>query len=423
MDKVQRMPSGVKVSFLLVGVVLAALGAGLALWLQPAPHSDWLYYWTAAGSPSRYERGGLGLWLLAIPKAAGLDPVASSLLLNIASAWYVLWMGWRSDLTRWRALALLVAGYLLLIAPFFGLVQLDLFAATMLAAAFGRVLQPAAMRGAMRIAAAVLMVAAAVSTKPQYALTLWVLLGLLALPCLAWKPPTVAKALLAVLLAGSLLGFGLDSGLRSLSGRTDAIRTNSAVTLYGGLLVSRIEGCGYWSVEAAEAAKADLSKPLVVAVRDRLAAKPVSHWISIIRCKWPQIVRPPPFALYWLVESPNVRARIEADAMRDEINTRYRQAIRAERILYGWLTAMILLASAVTCALAWRRGGRLLALLPVFWVLSFWIVHLVFEIQGRYFLGMFLIVPILCALVLRGVSLELPKRRVEAVEPAAARLE
>jgi hypothetical protein len=123
------------------------------------------------------------------------------------------------------------------------------------------------------------------------------------------------------------------------------------------------------------------------------------------------------------VESPNVRARIEADAMRDEINTRYRQAIRAERILYGWLTAMILLASAVTCALAWRRGGRLLALLPVFWVLSFWIVHLVFEIQGRYFLGMFLIVPILCALVLRGVSLELPKRRVEAVEPAAARLE
>lgn len=387
--------------FASVAVALVGLSTSLALWLGPEPHSDWLYYWTAAGDPSRYERGGLGLWLLAVPKAFGLGPVVAALLLNVPSALVVLWLAWRSDEARWRWLALLVAGYLLLITPYAGLVQLDLLAATLLALAFCLLLQPARPR-TFNIVLAVMMVAVAVSTKPQYALILWVMLGLLALPWLLWrKRSSAVPALLAVLLVGSLLGFGIDNGLRLMSGRSEAIRTTSAVTLYGGLLVSRIQGCGYWSVEAAEAAKADLHKPLAVAVRDRLSAKPPSHWWSIVRCKLPQIVRPPPYALYWLVESPNIRARIDADPRRDQINARYHRAVWLEQRAYAWLTALILLACLVGGVQAWRRGARLLALLPSLWILSFWVVHAVFEIQGRYFLGMFLIAPMLCALVMR----------------------
>lgn len=401
-ERPPNVPAAERIIFWLVAAILAGLGAGLALWFQPQPHSDWLYYWQAAGDSSRYERGGLGLWLLALPKAAGLGPVASSLMLNLVAAWIALWTAWRSDRTGCHVFALLVSAYLLLITPFFGVAQLDLVAATMLGVGCSVMLQPTRKRQVLCTGLAIAMVAGAVSTKPQYALTLWALLGLLAVPCLAWRWRFQAiKPLLGVLLAGSLVGFGIDNGLRSFSGRAEAIRTSSAVTLYGGLLVSRIEGCGYWSVEAAQAAKVDLSKPLVIAVRDRLAAKPISHWVSIIRCKLPQIVRPPPFALYWLVESPNVRARIEASPRRDEINAGYRHAIRLEQICYAWLTALVLLACPVIGFLAWRSGERLLALIPSFWVLSFWVVHLVFEIQGRYFLGMFLIAPILCALVMR----------------------
>jgi hypothetical protein len=33
------------------GVAIIALGTCLALWLHPHPHSDWAYYWGAAGKP------------------------------------------------------------------------------------------------------------------------------------------------------------------------------------------------------------------------------------------------------------------------------------------------------------------------------------------------------------------------------------
>ena len=104
------------------------VGAGLALWLQPEPHSDWAYYWAAAGNASMYERGGLGLWLLAVPKALGLTPVGSALLLNLPCAAAVLWLTWRTDRDGARGLWLACAAYLLLISPYLGLVQLDLLA-------------------------------------------------------------------------------------------------------------------------------------------------------------------------------------------------------------------------------------------------------------------------------------------------------
>ena len=72
----------------------------------------------------------------------------------------------------------------------------------------------------------------------------------------------------------------------------------------------------------------------------------------------------------------------------------------AEQMVYRLLsTALYVLALWV----AWgRRYSGHLRWLPMLWLLAFGLVHLVFEVQGRYFLAMLLLVPILCALVMRS---------------------
>src|SRR5690606_27928035 len=105
------------------------LGAGLALWLQPEPHSDWGYYWRAAGEYQDYERGGVGLWLLAIPKALGLSPVASALSLNLLAAAVVLRVALCAVLLCALGLWLATAADLLRISPYFGFVPVVLAAA------------------------------------------------------------------------------------------------------------------------------------------------------------------------------------------------------------------------------------------------------------------------------------------------------
>ena len=396
---------GSRALFGLEVAAVLAIGILLALWLQPEPHSDWAYYWAAAGDATRYERGGAGLWLLAVPKALGWSPVVAALSLNSLAAIALLLVARALDPTAIRCFGLLAALYLLLITPFMGIVQLDMLAAAQLAVGLWLLARPPAnWSNRAAFAAAVAMIAAGVSTKPQYALTLWALLGLFAA---AWlllrrRSPTMSPLLLAALLAGSMSGFAIDYGLRAASGRSEAIRTNSAVTLYGGLLVSSAgPGCGYWSVHAAQAAKADLHKPLHEAVLDRLAAKPADHWAAIVGCKLPEIVRPVPYALYWLVESPNIRARINANPNKHEIDAAYRRVLRWERRAYRALTLATLLTSMIVCGVLWRRGTPLLALLPALWIASFWAVHIVFEIQGRYFLGMFVLAPAFCAIAWR----------------------
>jgi len=385
-------------------LLLVVGGIGLAAWWWPEPHSDWLYYWQAAGQPDAYVRGGLGLWILALPKALGLSPVASALSINIPSALWLLFLAYRLDTGRWRILAQLVALYLLLIAPFAGIVQLDLVAATHLGTAFW-LLADARLPPSWkwRFGLAVACIAVAVSTKPQYALVLWTLLILsvpVALLLRSRLSPGFHRFVLA-LLVGSVCGFAVDMAMRVSSGRTKEIRTSSAVTLYGGLLVSsdqRAKGCGYWSVEAARAAKDDLHKPLSQAVVDRLQAKPMAHWVAVVRCKAPEILSPPPYALYWLIESPNVRARIDASPDRERLDAGYHRALKVERKAYGWVRGLVILACAWTAfgLLRWRNP---LGALPVLWLVGFWSVHVVFEVQGRYFLGLFVLAPLLCAAV------------------------
>jgi hypothetical protein len=388
----------------LQATAIVSLGAGLALWWQPAPHSDWGYYWSAAGDLSAYERGGLSLWLLALPKALGWSPVASSLALNLPAAVGALLLAWHADPTRWRVMAQMTALYLLLIAPFYGIVQLDLIAAVQLGLGMWLAASRAPGASPLRLALGTVAVAFAVSTKPQYALVLWVLIPLSTLlMILRGRQGTRALALQGVLLAGSLLGFVTDMTMRQASGRTEQIRTSSAVTLYAGLLVSsdrREEGCGYWSVEAAQAAKDDLGRSMLDAARSRLAARPLSHWRAVVACKAPQIISPPPYALYWLIESPNVRGRIDARADRDDFQTRYYRVLKWEKRAYRALILAIMLACAWT-AVRLLRSGHAWGWLTVAWILAFWAVHAVFEIQGRYFLGLYLLAPLWCALALQ----------------------
>lgn len=407
-------------------VAITVSGAVLALWWQPAPHSDWGYYWWAAGEVSRYERGGLSLWLLALPKALGWSPVMASLALNLPAATVALLLAWKVDPTRWHWLAQLTAAYLLLITPFFGIVQLDLIAASQFGLGLWLAMRPSSrLPRPLCYGLAVLALAFAVSTKPQYALVIWALvpMALLAL-ALRRRSGAAAAVLPCVLLLGSLAGFATDMAMRQASGRTEQIRTSSAVTLYAGLLVSsdrREEGCGYWSVAAAAAARDDLDRSMLVATRDRLAERPLSHWLSVVGCKAPQIVSPPPYALYWLIESPNIRAAIEARADRDAFQARYSQALRWEKRAYRLLVLAILLTCAWTTWHLLRTGGAL-AWMPALWIAAFWGVHAVFEIQGRYFLGMFLLAPLLCALVLRHAGRDGSRtHEADRVAPAAAR--
>ena len=385
-------------------LVIAAVACALALTLDPAPHSDWAYYWRAAGLADQYQRGGVGLWMLAIPKELGLSPASSALSINLSSSALLLWLAYRADTWLWRPFAQIVAFYLFLITPFFGIVQLDLLAAALQSAAFFLLLQPYRGKEANltkpTAAAAFLLVMSAVSTKPQLALVLWAMLFLMLLLrwCLRgrWRPP-VGTALL-VLLLGSLAGFALDYAMRTGSGRTDTMRTSSAVTLYGGLLVSgTAKGCGYWSVEAAEAAKADMDKPLVAAIGDRLSARPISQWLEVIGCKVPQILIPPSYALYWLVESPNIRAAVEGHPDRERAEEIYRRGLVVERLLHSAAVLIILTMTGIGFALRVGSQPSTAALAPL-WILSFWAVHAVFEIQGRYFLPMLLLTPLLVAL-------------------------
>ena len=387
-------------------LLLLGIGVALATWWWPEPHSDWRYYWVAAGQPESYIRGGLALWLLALPKALGLSPVMASLSINIPSALWLLFLAYRLDTGRWKLLAQLVALYLLLITPFAGIVQLDLVAAAAFGTAFW-LLANARLRlaPAWRFGCAVACIVFAVSSKPQYALVVWALLAF-AIP-VAWllrrSLSPAFHRLMLVLLAGSVLGFAVDMGMRVSSGRTEEIRTSSAVTLYGGLLVSsdqRAKGCGYWSVEAAQAAKDDLHKPLSEAVMDRLQAQPIEHWLSVVRCKAPEILSPPPYALYWLIESPNIRARIDARPDREQVNAQYYRALDVERKVYGWARGLIILACVWTAFVLLRRKNPLGAV-PLLWLVGFWSVHVVFEVQGRYFLGLFVLAPLLCAAVAR----------------------
>lgn len=376
---------------------ITALAAVLAVQFAPEPFSDWQYYWQAAGSPDRYERGGAALVLLGWLKRLGAPPHLTMLGLNLIAAVATLMLARRVDPTPGKWMAHLVALYLLLLAPYYGIVQLDLLATMSLAVGVMLILHPSLRLGRLGSGmGAVLTVAAAVSTRPQFLLVLTTLSGLLVLTWGIGKKRQSSMLLYAAILlsAGALAGFGFDSALRANAERSGALRTNSSVTLYSGLLASstRPADCGRWSAEAAATMRSDLEKPLAQAATERLRAKPVSHWMAVMACKVPQMVAPPAFAWSWLMASPSASAHPSAATVRT--------VALVEQLMYRLLSGVFYV---LALCVAWRRlSTSQLRWLPMLWLLAFGLVHLVFEVQERYFLAMLLLLPILCALVMRS---------------------
>ena len=87
-------------NFLLIEIAgISALATVLAVQFAPEPFSDWLYYWQAAGSPDRYERGGAALVLLGWLKRLGAPPHLTMLGLNLVAGIATLLLARRVDPT------------------------------------------------------------------------------------------------------------------------------------------------------------------------------------------------------------------------------------------------------------------------------------------------------------------------------------
>lgn len=202
---------------------------------------------------------------------------------------------------------------------------------------------------------------AAVSTRPQFALTLAALAGLLAAAALLPPRdgprrlrPMVPPALLRVVVAA---GFSLDLRARHAAGTGERVRTSSAVTLYSGLLVS--DGgppwCGHWAQAATQAARDDRDRPLLDVIGTRLSGRPAGHWAGVVWCKFAHHVVPPDaFALYWAAEP--LRERAGAAPSPDQKRTL--GAVHWLQARESWLFGVLVLAIyAAAVAVAVRAGA------------------------------------------------------------------
>lgn len=387
--------------------LLVLVAVASALVIQPLPFSDWTYYWEAARGTVGYERGGVLVYALRGLQLLQLPPYATALILNLTAASILLGVASRAERTRTGVATWLVYLYLLVIAPYYAVVQFDLAATALLCAGLA-CLADAGRETRAKVGMAVVLVACAVSSRPQFLLVILVFGGLVVCGTLLARgvrgmPSRYAAFAACVLMAGALAGFALDSALRVDAGRSEAVRTTSGVTLYAGLLSSGTTApqCGQWSMQATRDARRDANRPLVEAVRARIKAKPPAHWLEVVACKAPSIALPDAYALSWSLGAPNVRGRLEEGGQSSPLRRATPYLYRLEQLLY---LAVILLVYAYAAASIARCGARrqwTAALLPVGWLAAYWLVHAVFEIQPRYFLSLFLTLPIVVALLTR----------------------
>ncbi|HEL4807556.1 TPA: hypothetical protein UN084_003107 [Stenotrophomonas maltophilia] len=204
------------------------------------------------------------------------------MLLNSVVAGWMLFAADRLDSTRHRVPTLLIVAYLMLLAPFASIVQVDMVAAGWLIAAiwFGKRL--AAQGGLANAVWTVVFLGLTGATRTQYFLVFLAMAGIL-LPCkilLTGGARRLLLTLAGLLLLGAGLGATLDFASRSLAGNSGQLRTGLGVTLYMGLLSSSSSSnwCGGWTPEASAMA-------LPVAVAKRFQEKEASHWLDVVLCK------------------------------------------------------------------------------------------------------------------------------------------
>jgi len=412
-------------------VVAGVVTLVAALWayvLRPMPFSDWAYYWQVAQGVVSYERGGVMVFVLRFLQVLGLAPFQAALVMNVIAAIAILSVAWRWSGRRCGLALMLVAAYLLAITPYFSVVQFDLPATSMLVVGLGcLVLAAGERRSVASTGLALLLVALAVSSRPQFLLVLVVFAGLLvpaSLPLRRLASPAGSLRVPVVLLLGAMSGFSIDSALRAGAGRADAVRTTSAVTLYAGLLSSGTTrpGCGHWSPLATYDARADAARPLPVAIQRRLALRPTAYWLAVVGCKAPSIGLPSSFALSWSLGGPlasdgdpSLQHRLKSGAWPEAL-------FRIEGWTYRALVVLIYLHAATMVVRHLGRRRWFPVILPVAWLASYWIVHAVFEIQGRYFLSLFLLLPLLARghAGFPGYSTGTPSSATNSTSPVSA---
>ncbi|GGK13303.1 hypothetical protein [Luteimonas terricola] len=385
-------------------ILLLALATTSAFIVRPLPFSDWAYYWDVAQGSFPYERGGVMVFVLRAFQLLQLEPYATALIMNLAAAAVLLAVAWRAEAGHMSMPMLLVLAYLLVIAPYFSVVQFDLAATALLCVGLWYLASEATGRARIRnMAAALLLVACAVSSRPQFFLVLPVFAALLVIAAAVvggWTGLSRSRSPMtaAVLLIAALIGFAADSALRSASGRAQAVRTNSGVTLYAGLLSSGDSppACGHWSEQATKEARDDADQPLLQTAFTRLQERPMGHWLAVVRCKTPGILMPTAYALSWSLGSPNVVERMEKSSSPEQ-EARVTRLYRAEHRGYLALLVLIYGFALVTAVRRMMRREWTAALLPLLWIASYWAVHAIFEIQARYFLSLFLLLPFMAA--------------------------
>lgn len=388
--------------YFFIAVLLVGQAWTFAWVLQPVPFSDWAYYWEAARGNVSYERGGVLLYVLKAFQWLGLSAHYTATLLNLTFALVILVVLYHGSRETIKLGATLACLYLLLIGPYFSVVQFDLSSTAVLIAGFYflSVEGDTVKRRTMALTS-FLLIAVAVSSRPQFLLVLVAFGAFVTLGCLIFARKNMSAAKRAsssavILIAASLAGFAIDSALRSSAGRADAVRTTSGVTLYAGLLSSGAERpwCGHWSEVATRDAREDAKLPLFQAISGRLAQRPVTYWVSVARCKATGILLPTAYALSWSMGAPSVAERVERDELNHNLRSWMHLMYRGEHYAYLLLLLSIygIFFIALYRDILKKNVTSAIGLLS--WIAAFWSVHLVFEIQARYFLPLFLTLPI-----------------------------
>ena len=393
------------ISILAALVLWTMVASYLAILYPPKPGGDWAYYWDLATNPGMYRRGGLSVFLFSPFKLIGFPPWLAALAINVSIGWLFILALARIGDSRGMLATILAVLYLYTLAPFAGIVQLDMMAALWALVALLIAVSAIQKGSRIRYCLSIACLAMAASTRTQYALVLIVMASLVvpfALGCRRAKRRRLLAVTAALMLGGGA-GLALDSTLRAVAGNAEDFRDGVGVVIYTGLLTTADSGpwCGGWTPAALQAAKEDKALDFTDAMRMRLKARPLGEYGNVISCKSGRIFFFEPFALYWLQSSRMEQQGGGASEAAWQRLERWQPAYdRFFSVVRGALWVYLIGFVAFSIA----RRNLLGAVLPAVWIIAYWCVHSVLEVQGRYFLGMAWLIPGLCLIAYRHLE-------------------
>jgi hypothetical protein len=380
-----------------VGVLFGVWGA---LTFRPAPFSDFLYYWQAAGDFHQYHKGA-GLLLLYAPfRAFDVPPLYAAVVINTFSFLALSWALMLPRAFRMKGPAAQLLGTLLVLpvatwfVGMFGIVNSDVPHVALVALGV-RLIGGFANRPASWLlgGTAVAVLALGLSMRLQSV----VVIGVAVLVyCgisygLRQRPPW---HLVIVVSAALFAALALEYGFRAPSARTDG-HLSARAALYTGFIATEPgDWCGGWTMDAVARARAELSLPLVEVLKRRAADRSLSQMLALIRCKLLRYLGFTDFSVYWLENSldPSVARRPGIHERLSRL--RSLEALAGSFVKWATVLALAALGLRVCAERISRREAVLAASAPWLLALLFLASHSVLEIQPRY-----LIEPVIFCLV------------------------